>query len=43
MGKLEGQDPLEELNLAKEGEKPKFTYMSDLLEDDLEKEIINIL
>ncbi|MCI10449.1 hypothetical protein A2U01_0031542 [Trifolium medium] len=43
IGKLEAQDPLEEVNLAEEGEKPKPTYVSSLLEKSLKQEIIKIL
>ncbi|MCI37848.1 hypothetical protein A2U01_0059075, partial [Trifolium medium] len=41
IGKLE--DPLEEVNLAEEGETPKSTYVSSLLEKSLKQEIIKIL
>ncbi|MCI14666.1 hypothetical protein A2U01_0035798, partial [Trifolium medium] len=43
IGKLEAQDPLEEVNLTEEGEKPKPTYVSSLLEKSLKQEIIKIL
>jgi len=43
VGKLEAQEPLDEIDFAKEGDKPKPTYISSILDDDLMKGIIQIL
>lgn len=37
VGKLEAQDPFEEVNLAEEGEKSKSTYVITLLDENLKK------
>lgn len=43
VGKLEVQDPIEEINLAEEGEKPRPIFLRALLEPSMKEAIIEIL
>lgn len=43
VGKLEAQDSLDEIYLAKEGEKPRLVFVSSLLEPNMNEVVIKVL